>query len=569
MNRNTESHFSQLPRVSLPRSIFDRGSSHKTSFNAGDLVPLYVDEILPGDTVRMKTSKVIRLQTMLTPIMDNVFFDVYWFFVPNRLTWEHWQEFCGENTESAWAPTTTYTMPKIKSPEGGFAVNTIADYMGIPVGVEFSEGDRIPTALPFRGYALICDAFFRDQNVSDPLNIPLGDANQEGSNGDDYVNDVANGGKPFRAAKIHDYFTSALPAPLKGEPVGFPINFTPFSGELPVVTGADFTLDKLNQENLRFFGDYNRSNYNNLFSLGRQAMSGASGYSDTLWVELNDDGSYKNNVPGMNNIPSNLRVNIPETPGLSSSITINDLRLAFSLQRFLESMARSGSRYIEMLSGLFGVTSPDARLQLPEYLGGNRIPVQIHQVTNTAQAEKDFLGDVGAMSLTHDVHYDFEKSFTEHGYLLCLGVMRYDHSYPQGLEKFWSRNSFTDFYNPIFANIGEQPIYESEIYFTADGQENVFGYQEAWSDYRYKPNRVSSEMRPGVENSLSSWHLSDYYTEPPILSDSWIREDKTNLDRALAVTSQLANQAFLDIYFDAIYTRIMPMYSIPMLEGHF
>jgi len=556
MNRNTESHFSQLPRVALPRSIFDRGSSHKTSFNAGDLVPLYVDEILPGDTVRMKTSKVIRLQTMLTPIMDNVFFDVYWFFVPNRLTWEHWQEFCGENTESAWAPSTTYTMPKIKSPEGGFAINTIADYMGIPVGVEFSEGDRIPTALPFRGYALICDTFFRDQNVSDPLNIPLGDANQEGSNGDDYVDDVANGGKPFRAAKIHDYFTSALPAPLKGDPVGFPINFTPFSGELPVVTGSVFPASMLGTDTMEAY----------------ITRPGETQYNAEIYAGVGDNSNrqlYATNGTNGTLIPSNLRVNIPESTGLNTNITINDLRLAFSLQRFLESMARSGSRYIEMLSGLFGVTSPDARLQLPEYLGGNRIPVQIHQVTNTAQAEKDFLGDVGAMSLTHDVHYDFEKSFTEHGYLFCLGVMRYDHSYPQGLEKFWSRNSFTDFYNPIFANIGEQPIFESEIYFTADGQENVFGYQEAWSDYRYKPNRVSSEMRPGVENSLASWHLSDFYTEAPTLSDSWIREDKTNLDRALAVTSQVANQAFLDIYFDATYTRIMPMYSIPMLEGHF
>ena len=566
MNRNTESHFSQLPRVALPRSIFDRGSSHKTSFNAGDLVPLYVDEILPGDTVRMKTSKVIRLQTMLTPIMDNVFFDVYWFFVPNRLTWEHWQEFCGENTESAWAPTTTYTMPKIKSPEGGFDINTIADYMGIPVNVEFTEGERIPTALPFRGYALICDTFFRDQNVSDPLNIPLGDANQEGSNGDDYVNDVANGGKPFRAAKIHDYFTSALPAPLKGEPVGFPINFTPFSGELPVLTSDAFAFESLNtQVPFKVYGlsAANGGPHVGTLNIGSNWVNNLANQSlDVKRGDSIDNTSFAT-------IPANLSVTIPESAGVNTNITINDLRLAFSLQRFLESMARSGSRYIEMLSGLFGVTSPDARLQLPEYLGGNRIPVQIHQVTNTAQAEKDFLGDVGAMSLTHDVHYDFEKSFTEHGYLMCVGVMRYDHSYPQGLEKFWSRNSFTDFYNPIFANIGEQPIFESEIYFTADGQENVFGYQEAWSDYRYKPNRVSSEMRPGVEKSLASWHLSDYYTEAPTLSDSWIREDKTNLDRALAVTSQVANQAFLDIYFDATYTRIMPLYSIPMLEGHF
>ncbi len=560
MNRNVESHFSQLPKVEIPRSIFDRSSSHKTSFNCSELVPLYIDEVLPGDTFRMTTSKVVRLQTLLTPIMDNVYLDIYWFFVPNRLTWDHWQQFCGENTESAWAPTTKYTIPKIKSPEGGFATGTIADYFGIPVGVDFSSGDRIPSALPFRAYALICDTFFRDQNLTDPLNISKGDANQQGSNGSNYIDDVANGGKPFKVAKYHDYFTSCLPSPLKGEPVGFPIDFQPFSGELPVVTGSNFSRSNLNENNMMRFFRYDDSAYK-----ANEKFAWTTDLGQSYKV-LYSDSNTSNNY-GI--IPANLRVVVPDVGSLNSSITINDLRLAFSLQRFLEQMARSGSRYIELLQGVFGVTSPDARLQLPEYLGGNRIPIQIHQVTNTAQAEQDFLGDLGAMSFTQDVHEDFEKSFTEHGYLMCLGAIRYDHTYTQGLERFWSRNEFTDFYIPTFANIGEQPVYKSEIFFDPEKQEDVFGYQEAWADYRYKPNRCSGEMRPGVPNTLASWHLADYYETAPTLSDGWIREDMTNLDRTLAVSSSVSNQAFLDIYFNCICTRPMPMYSIPMLEGHF
>lgn len=596
MNRNVESHFSRLPSAEIQRSVFDRSSDHKTSFNVGDLIPFFVDEVLPGDTFNVTTSKVVRSQTLLTPIMDNIYLDTYYFFVPNRLIWKHWKEFCGENTSGAWAPTVEYTIPSIGSPLGGFQSGTLADYMGLPIGVEWSASDELaPSALPFRAVALICNEFFRDENLSDPLNIPLDDANQVGSNGSNYIADVANGGRPFRAAKYHDYFTSALPAPQKGSSVGIPIDISftkaPFS---PVVTRpSSVDLSSLNTP---------------LVGLRRNASPSLSGVSG--WPTYSADFIKRRYVPAVDSMASgdiatfNLFADDGFDPSTTTTtpvtgdstahaaffpinlwadnsgidfeakginFTVNELRLAFAYQRYLESLARNGSRYTELLLGLFGVKSPDARLQRPEYLGGNRVPISISEVTNSAQSEADFLGDLGAKSATSDVNHDFVKSFTEHGYVIGLMVARYDHSYSQGLEKFWSRKTFTDFYNPKFAHLGEVPIYQCEIY--TDGKnlnkENVFGYQEIWADYRFKPSRISGEMRPGVPNTLAQWHLSDNYSTVPTLSDSWIREDTSNVDRVLAVTSSVSNQFWADIYIRNKCTRCMPMYSVPGLIDHF
>ena len=577
MNRNVESHFSTLPSADIRRSILDRSSGHKTSFNVGDLVPLYVDEILPGDSVKITTSKVVRLQTLLTPIMDNVYLDTYWFFVPNRLTWEHWKEFCGENTASAWAPTTEYQIPSIKSPAGGWNSGTIADYLGLPVGVPMTSGKHLPSALPFRAYALICNEFFRDENLSDPLNISLGDANQDGSNGSNYITDVANGGMPFKAAKYHDYFTSALPSPQKGTPPQISIggatlpemNFPVFSQATAVDDSLFAAFDRANAMKLNF----------KYYGAESNPPAPVTGMDEALLTTQNDSGfnfAYINSNPNavdetrdMAAFPRNLWAHTDELNLTSDGvININELRLAFAAQRFLERNARGGSRYVELLLSHFGVRSPDARLQRPEYLGGNRAPLQIHSVNNTAQSEKDFLGDLGANSVTSDVHYDVNKSFTEHGYLFCLGVVRYDHTYAQGLNRMWFRKSIYDFYWPVFANIGEQPVYTDEIYYDETKSDDVFGYQEAWADYRYKPSIVTCEMRPQVDNSLASWHLADNYSAAPTLSDGWIREDKTNVDRVLAVGSSVANQVFGDFYFQAIYTRPMPMYSIPGLIDH-
>ena len=581
MNRNVESHFAQLPAAEIQRSTFDRSHGYKTSFCAGAIVPFMVDEVLPGDTFNISTAKVVRSQTMLTPIMDNMFLDTYYFFVPNRLVWKHWREFCGENREGAWAPTVEYTIPSIAPPSGGFVKGTIADYMGLPTGVEWKATDPLaPSALPFRGYALICNEFFRDENLTDPLLISFDDANQQGSNGDDYANDVANGGKPFLAARMHDYFSSCLPSAQKGSAVGIPIHVPGFAGgTFPVTTSGDWTLPASAVPAV----------YAKLPSSAGSSVDGKSPLNADGSVFYSGDASH--DAPGVLsrvnpfqnpsgygvtfNAPVNLATTIPPSgdgTDVDASFTVNELRLAFAYQRFLESLARNGSRYTELLLGLFGVRSPDARLQRPEYLGGNRIPISVSEVTNNAQTAQDYLGDLGAKSNTGDVNHDFIKSFTEHGYLFGLFVVRYDHSYSQGLERFWTRKKFTDFYNPKFAHLGETGVYQAEIMATPENMADptkVFGFQEIWADYRYKPSLVTGEMRPGVQNSLAHWHLADYYSSVPTLSDGWIREDKTNVDRVLAVQSSVSDQFWCDIWISNQCTRPMPMYSIPGLLDHF
>lgn len=574
MNRNVESHFSELPQVDLQRSIFDRSSTHKLSLNVGDLVPFYIDEVLPGDTFNITTSKVVRLQTLLTPVMDNLYADFYWFYCPSRILWSHWKEFQGENTQSAWIPSTTYQIPAISSPATtGFESGTIADYLGLPVGVTWTANAKhSPSALPFRMYAKICDEFFRDENVTDPLYIPTGDSNQTGSNGSNYIYDVANGGMPFKVARYHDYFSSCLPNSQKAsQPVKLPNQHINGYNGLSVYPGADEAYEAMETEQyftpLRFY-TYDYSSSTQSFSPSSTVSQPSfatrgSGSAVAIFpnsADLSNGGSYV--------IPANLRVDVPGST--ITGININELRLAFQLQKYYERNARGGTRYQEILLSHFGVHGSDARLQRPEYLGGNRVPVTIHEVLNNSQSDQDFLGDLGAMSVTADVHDDVSQSFTEHGYIMGLMCLRYDNTYTQGLERFWSRKLVTDFYLPVFSNIGEQPVMSCELYAnsTTLDSDDVFGYQEAWADYRYKPSRCSGEMRPGISNTLASWHFGDYYSQKPTLSDSWMRVDKTNVDRALAVTSSVSNQAFADIYIKNICTRCMPVYSIPGLIDH-
>jgi hypothetical protein len=567
VSRNQNSRFSTLPKANISRSQFDRSSSLKTSFNVGDVVPFYLDEVLPGDTFKISTSKVVRFQTLLTPMMDNVYLDTYYFFVPNRLVWDHWKEFNGENTQSAWIPEVEYSIPQVTTPSGGWNIGTIADYFGIPTGV---SGLSV-SALPFRAYTMIMNEWFRDQNLVDPLLLDTDDTTRIGSN-DAGIDKVELGGKPFVAGKYHDYFTSCLPAPQKGPDVMIPV--TGAGASLPVVA---LNEDASAASGLSTF-------YNTVYT----------GFASTSNPEVRSYGVANNGtapsvVSSEKSFPANL-ASIPATgvdpkngypimpanlwainTGSQAAATINQLRMAFQIQKLYERDARGGTRYTEILRSHFGVVSPDARLQRPEYLGGNRIPININQVIQTSGTVEGSTpqGATAGQSLTTDRHSDFTKSFTEHGYVIGLLVARYDHTYQQGLDRLWSRKGRFDFYWPVLANIGEQAVKNKEIY--AQGTEvddEVFGYQEAWAEYRYKPNRVTGEMRSSAPASLDVWHLGDDYSALPRLSAEWIQEDAKTVDRVLAVQSSVSNQLFADLYVKNICTRPMPMYSIPGLIDH-
>nr|WNN13171.1 MAG: major capsid protein [Microviridae sp.] len=498
------------------------------------------------------------MQPLVAPIMDNLYLDTYWFFVPNRLVWEHWKNFCGENTTSKWVPSVEYSVPKVEGvvvepPDDAakgdcWLTGDIADYMGLPIR---SSSVKAPAdtylsvnALPFRGYALIWNEFFRDQNLQDPIPVPVDDLTRSVDNTDTLANRIICGSGILKACKYHDYFTSCLPAPQKGPDVDIPL-----SGLAKVVTGNPSSPD-LSSMPLSFnrVNDRNNAGYlngSNPSQLGLDPSSGSSG----------------------NLIPNNLYASL----GSASLGTINELRLAFQMQRIYEKDARGGTRYTEILKNHFGVTSPDARLQRPEYLGGSRIPININQVVQTSSSSNTPQGNTAAFSVTADVHSDFTKSFVEHGFVFGLCVARYDHTYQQGLERFWSRTDRFDYYWPSLAYIGEQPVKRKEIYCTGipDNDDRVFGYQEAWADYRYKPSRVAGEMRSRVPNTLDVWHLADNYSGSPFLSAEWIEEDKTNLNRALAVSDSVSNQLWADIFVKNISVRPMPIYSIPGLIDHY
>lgn len=558
MNRNQNSHFSKNPQVDIRRSRFDRSHSVKLSGNVGDLIPFYCDEVLPGDTFQIDTSKLVRLQTLVTPVMDNIYLDTYYFFVPCRLVWEHWREMMGENTSAPWFPDVEYSVPQVTSPlpsdsgssEFGWAEGTIADYMGIPPGV---RGLSV-SALPFRAYALIYNEWFRDENLQTPQSIPVGDDVTAGSNDSSGLFQAVRGGYPLKAGKFRDYFTSCLPSPQKGPDV-----LLPLGSRAPVVTTSDYVDVALYPTGL---GDrfvpmkwYETSSKSNLTSTGAMWAS-PGGTSSAI------SGSEPTTV---NLAPSNLWTDLQQ----ATSATINQLRLAFQIQRIYEKDARGGTRYIEILSNHFGVTSPDSRLQRPEYLGGNRMLINVNQVVQNSESATTPQGTTTAYSLTVDTHSDFTQSFVEHGFLIGLCVARYDHTYQYGIERFFSRKTRFDYYWPSLANIGEQPVYNREIYAVGTSSDDgVFGYQEAWADYRYKPNRVCAEMRSTSKKSLDAWHLADDYDALPKLSPEWICEDKTNVDRALAVTSRTANQFFGDFYIKNLCTRPMPVFSIPGLIDH-
>lgn len=553
MNRNVESHFSTTPEVQLERSKFDRSCSVKTSFDFGQLIPFFVDEVLPGDTFEISTSLVARMPSLITPIYDNAYLDTYYFYVKDMILWEHHNEFLGENKSSAWIPQITYSIPQVTAPSGGWNIGTIADYMGIPTGVY----PLSVNALPFRAYAMIVREFFRDQNLQDPPNINFGDATTAGSNGSTYQTDLVKGGAPFIAAKFHDYFTSCLPAPQKGPDVNIPVaTMQP----LPVVTGDPIAASSFGSSPSRL-GWYDLSS-----SSPTSVGTSLSNYS----LQMKDPTIGSSVIA-----PSNLWA---IQSGIASAATINELRMAFQVQRLFERDALMGTRLREILRAHFGVTSPDSTLYIPEYLGGNRIPLSIMQVIQQSETGTTPQGTPTAYSLTTDSHGNFVKSFTQHGWIIGVCVARYDHTYQQGLARMWSRKDRLDYYWPVLAHLGNQATLNKEIYcqgsnvVDANGDivdDQVFGYQEAWAEYRYRPNYVTGMMRSSANQSLDIWHLGDDYSQLPTLSSGWIQEDKNNIDRVLAVQSGTAPQLFMDIYIKNYCTRCMPYYSVPGLIDHY
>lgn len=512
----------------------------KTTGNTGDLIPIYAKEILPGDIISMNEVRaLIRQTTPSFQTMDCAFADIAFYFVPNRLLWDHWKAFQGEKTVGPHDTQPQYTIPQVTAPSGGWGENTIADYLGFPTKV---PGIKV-NALYARAYALIWNEWYRDQNRQDFTDFVTDDSNITGSNGDNYVTDPIKYGKCLKVAKIHDYFTSTLLQPQAGEPVTLPLG--DYAPVVPV-GGTD------SSGNMLWLKDANGNNHPTLHKV----------LSSTNIMEL--DGAF-GSADGKSLNP-NLQTNLSQ----ATAITVNQLRQAFQLQKVLEANARSGTRYVEILKNRWNVTPSDAMLQRPEYLGGKRIPLQIEAVVQTSSTNDiSPLGQVGGFGHTFDKSYYFQKGFEEHGILMGFVYVRHQRTYQQGLHKMFTRKNMEDYYMPEFQNLGEQPVYNYELYCDGSAKDNeVFGYQEYGAEYRYEQNRVTGQFRSNATNSFDNWHYADDYAACPVNGEEWITENGTTIDRTLTVTSDKANQFYFDIYFNEVDVRSMPPHSIPGFIDH-
>lgn len=550
--------FSQLPSIKRPRSRFDLSAKRLTSANVGELIPFYIQEVYPGDTMKINANCVTRLSTaFLKPIMDNLFLDTYFFYVPSRILYENFVNVFGENVESAWANEKEYTIPM--APVGQVVKSkTVGDYLGLPVGSALNSPVSI---LPFRAFAKIYEDWFRDENNVDPMHIQKAEFNSlaETLNNDEWAPGNYTGLCP-KVAKFHDYFTTCLPAPQKGVASSLPIAT---ANDVPVYSSTETTPMELNTSAAKVAmvgpGVFNPGNYA-LYASNTQPSSNSFA---TLTASTASDSGVPSSV-GFRNLWA-------QTSSLTlDPVTVNDLRTAFQLQKMLERDARGGTRFCEYLLAFWGVSAGDSRLQRSEFLGGKRTPLNVQQVAQTsAPSETDPLAQMGAYSLTAS-RARATKGFVENGYVIGVCCIRQFHTYQQGIQKFWLRQKRTDFYQPVFANIGEQPIEKNQLYGFGTQQEGqqVFGYNEAWADLRYCPNMVTGKMRTGVDGSMDIWHLADNYSSAPTLSKAFIEETPIYLDRVIAAESSVQDQFILDFYVQNIAFRELPTYSVPSLIDH-
>lgn len=547
-----------------PRSKFDRSHQLLTTINEGDLVPIYCDEVLPGDTAQVRLNGLIRMSTPIYPVMDNAYMDTYFFFVPCRLLWEHWENMFGENDTNYWAEKTEYSTPTCKIGGKGLNNGSLGDYFGLPTNV----GNIDVNALPARAYAMIYNEWFRDENVEAPLMLGYkktddgtgvtqpevqNKSNNDPSQTPNESEGVAYARKPAKAGKFHDYFTSCLPSPLKSDPVEIgmtgnaPIRlgttagiYQDFNGPLEMVVGANSSNTPGSLVYVNKSGEPGEKMA--MQFTGKEKISGETGAGGWMYADLST----------------------------ANAISIQDLRMAIALQHIFEADAHNGTRYREFLSGTWGVTSPDSRMQIPEYIGGQRIAINVNQVVQTSQTDTktgQALGNTAAYSLTTCSKQMVDYAATEYGYIIGLAVVRVEHSYQQGLATKWTRGGRFTYYDPRLAALGEQPVYNREIYAQGTAEDNeIFGYQEAWADYRYKPSYVTGEMRSNYQTSLDAWHYADDYDALPRLSAKWIQEGTQNIDRTIAVTSSISHQFLCDFYFNENWYREMPIYSIPGIE---
>lgn len=578
MNRNNEAHFNQIPKTYISRSRFKRDQNVKFTFDAGKLIPFYVDEVLPGDTFSVNTIGLVRMTTPIFPVMDNAYLDVYYFFVPNRIVWENWKEFCGENTAGAWEQKETYSVPQINIGVGTIdknaktatkekatpAENSVLDYMGIPTKINTGgvNNKLSINALPVRGYVKIWNEWFRDQNLDDPVPEYTGDdpVDNNAHTGTGWtqtgLNQLATiGDECLPVNKFHDYFTSALPEPQKGPAVTISL-----SGDAPVIMGnlVGGKVEPYNEgENVWF-------NSTTSAAAGRAFNRYDEGTIRAVELSGVETSGAAAGSTGNNIVSGNLYTNLH---GIEAT-TINELRQAFAVQHYYEALARGGSRYREIIRSLFGTLISDKTVQIPEYLGGGRYMINVSQVIQTSESGTTPQGNAGAVSVTPFSENSFTKSFEEHGFVIGVCCVRHDRTYQQGLERFWSRRDTLDYYYPQFANLGEQAVKTKEIYCdsgnASSANDEVFGYQEAWSEYRMKPNRVSGLFRSNAVGTLDSWHYADNYSSRPYLSDEWMKEGKAEIQRTLAVQDE--PQFIADFLIKNETTRPMPLYSVPGLE---